>query len=227
MQPNPQQKGMDLFGKAIYNYGKGNRTPLYFIYGGMGDSRKYPKDLFRYYRSFEQLTPLEQKLIKLAKGNILDIGCATGYYIPYLKQQGTADAIDLSPTLIQACKEKGLQECHLADIFTYNPPTQYDTITMLENNLGLGGTIEKTRQLLTKMHSLLKEDGRVLMVQVNFDQDYLESEITAFYKDEQEAFLWLYTSKDFTRNLCEQAGFKFRALAEKKSEMYLAELTKA
>lgn len=213
---------MDLFGLSIYNYWKGDKEPLYFINRG----EKWPRSNGRYLRTPSKLNELDKKLTNLAYGEILDIGCATGNYVPLLMKKGKVDAIDISPKVIQVAQEKGLDNCHVADIFNYKPNHKYDTITLLENNLGMGGSIEKIRELLKILSNLLKDDGQILLIQRNISEEYYIGEITVEYKGEQESFNWVHLSQKLVENLCREEGLKLEILDKSRGQLYLGKITK-
>ena len=108
----------------------------------------------------------------------------------------------------------GCQECIVADIFTFPEKKQFDTITFLENNLGLGGSIEKTQLLLKKLASLLKDDGQILAVARNLrDKKYFAIELCPVWKDKiGPKFGWIHCSIKFLSDLCEEAGLHLTVL---------------
>jgi 2-polyprenyl-3-methyl-5-hydroxy-6-metoxy-1,4-benzoquinol methylase len=48
---------------------------------------------------------------------ILDVGCGPGNYTPYLNKKGKVLGIDISPKVIEVCKERGFKNVKVADIF--------------------------------------------------------------------------------------------------------------
>ncbi|GAH80650.1 unnamed protein product, partial [marine sediment metagenome] len=85
---------MDFFGKVLYDYWKNDKSStLFFI---ENKKKKFPIEVSRYFRSYEEFSDLEKKAINLACGDILDVGCATGYHVAALKRRGNVDAIDIS-----------------------------------------------------------------------------------------------------------------------------------
>ena len=141
------KKSMDFFGNALYAYWKGDRSPFYII---LRTGEKDYGDMSRYFRTYVHLSRLEKKLISLSKGEILDVGCATGYYIPALNRNGTVRGIDISRQAIKVAKENGLTNCKTADIFNFRTNKKFDTITLLENNLGMAETPKGAKKLLKK-----------------------------------------------------------------------------
>lgn len=128
---------MDIFGEALKAYSQGDRARFYF----QDESGKiFGHDLSRYFRKMNRLSKLEKKLISLSYGDILDVGCGTANYIPLLAERGNVLGIDISPNVIEVARQHGCKYCRVADIFSFPTHKKYDTITLLENNLGLGET---------------------------------------------------------------------------------------
>ncbi|MCL4392599.1 class I SAM-dependent methyltransferase [Patescibacteria group bacterium] len=144
---------MDVFGEVLKAYSKGDRSKFYFK-DSSGELSE--RSLKRYFRKTNQLSRLEYRLINLSYGDILDVGCGTGNYIPLLAKHGQVLRIDISQNVIDVAKMNGCKTCVVADIFNSHE-RKFDTITCFENNLGIGETIEKTSELLRKLSSLLKK----------------------------------------------------------------------
>jgi len=69
-------------------------------------------------------------------------------------KRGKVIGIDISPTVIRVAKARGLKNCKVANIFTWKPRQKFDTIALIENNLGIAETPEKTKKLLKKLDAL-------------------------------------------------------------------------
>lgn len=213
----------DLFGKALLDYSMGKKYPIYFV---SKDIRK-ERSVSRYFRKPEELSKIEKALIDLAFGSILDIGCATGYYIPALMEKGDVTGIDKSASCIKVANNSGLSNCFCKDIFEFTAEEQYDTITLLENNLGLGGSIEKTQILLTLLHKLISNKGQILMIQREIKNDFIVSELNIEYRKENEKFYWLHISSNHLKAMSDEVGFECQILQRDNDEnLYLAKLTK-
>ena len=61
-------------------------------------------------------------------------------------KRGKVIGIDISPTVIRVAKARGLKNCKVANIFTWKPRQKFDTIALIENNLGIAETPEKTKE---------------------------------------------------------------------------------
>jgi len=208
-------KKMDLFGRVLYDYWeKGDKSStLYFI---ENKKKKFPVEISRYFRSYEDLSNLEKKAISLSRGSILDVGCATGYHIPALMEQGEVDGIDISEDAIKVAKENGIDNCFAGDIFKYIPRKKYDTITLFENNIGLGGTVSKTRRLIKALVRLLKEDGQILceIVRTRTVDTWVVLLTPLWNGKKGKSFRWLHFSVNFLSKMCAKYGLEVEMLEE-------------
>ena len=206
---------MDLFGRVLYDYWeKGDKSStLYFI---ENKKKKFPVDISRYFRRYEDLSCLEKKGISLTRGKILDVGCATGYHVPALMKQGEVDAIDISEHAIKVAKENGISNCFAGDIFKFKPCKKYDTIVLFENNIGLAGTVSKTKRLIKTLVRLLKEDGQIICEIVRTRTvDTWPVLLTPLWNGKKgKSFKWLHFSVKFLSKICIRYGLEVEILEE-------------
>ncbi|MFX1571359.1 MAG: class I SAM-dependent methyltransferase [Promethearchaeota archaeon] len=221
------KKNKELFGEAMLEYLKDKSSKLYLL---KKDKTKLLVDLSYYFRDFQDLSHLEKKAISLVKGEILDIGCATGYYIPVLKRYGNVDAIDISEYAIGIARRNRIKECHVADIYKYNPAKKYDTITLFENNLGLGGTLSKTKRLFKILAKLLKRNGQIIAIMRHTDyreKFYSSKYIPLLNGKPAKKFRWFYFNINFLPIFCYKSNLKLEILDHDDDEgrkMYLVRM---
>lgn len=221
------KKVNNIFGLAIYEYSLNKSLKLELL---KKDRTKFGLDLDYYFRGYNELSKLEKKAISLAEGEILDVGCATGYYIPALKRQGAVDAIDLSDEVIKLAKANGIEECHVADIFKYNPGKRYDTITLFENNIGLAGTYSKTRKMFRIITNLLKSNGQIIAIirHTDYRQKHYSSKYKILWKGRiRKGFRWFYFNINYLPEFCKKFNLKLEIVDEEEDEgrqMYLVRL---
>ena len=218
------KKSMDLFGKALLSYLHGDRDKFFF---GNSSGDKYAHPLKKYFRSYDKLTRLERKIISLANGEILDVGCGTGMYVPYLAKKGKVTGIDISTNIIRVAKEMKIKNVFVADIFKFKPKKKYDTIVLLENNLGMAETLKRTKQLLKILGSLLKENGKILTNIRNVPRGtYFVGELYPIWKGQKgQKFKWISFNAKFLRKLCDEEGLKLK-IVDRDKWNYLAILSK-
>lgn len=177
--------------------------------------RLFKTDLSRYFRKTNQISPLEKKLIALVYGDILDVGCGTGNYLPLMARRGCVQGIDVSATVISVAKEMGCRTCKVADIFTFETTKRFDTITFLGNGLGIGGTVYKTAKLLRKLSKLLKDDGQILAIGRRVVRgEFVAVQLKPVWKQKVgSSFDWIHISRELLSDLCERTGFRLAVLA--------------
>ena len=203
-----------IIGKAMLEYSKDKSFELSLI---KKDKVRFTLDLDYYFREYEELSDLEKKAISLANGEILDVGCATGYYIPALKMNGVVDAIDISEDAIKVANARGIEECHVADVFNYKPSKKYDSITLFENNIGLGGTLSRTKKLIKILITFLKRNGKIIATirHTDYRKKYYSSKYTPYWKgDYGKNFRWFYFNINYLPKFCTKYHLKLEILDE-------------
>lgn len=218
------KQSMDLFGEALLSYALGGRDKFYFKFPS-GEISEH--SLKRYFLKATQMTKSERKLISLSYGDILDVGCGTGNFTALLSKRGKTLGIDISKNVTDVAKMNGLKNCIVADIFSFPTKKKYDTITFFENNLGLGGTVDKTKKLLKKASSILKDDGQILAISKRLpNQKYIASRLKPVWKNKVgPEFGWIHFNIDFLSDLCKKEGLHLSVVQGNKYS-YLVRIVK-
>lgn len=195
------------------------------------------------FRSVEEMPPLEQLALRTATGRVLDVGACSGCHALPLQQNGlTVETVDLSQYAVETMRSRGLI-AHHADIFAFTPRQPFDTILLLMNGLGMGGSLESTRLLLLHLRDLLEPGGTIIGDSADILQSYAEDdgsillEVTGRYYgvvDYQleyrgqrgKVFNWLFLAWDKLAEIAEHTGFALELLAEGETDDYLAKLTR-
>ncbi|MHA2009773.1 MAG: methyltransferase domain-containing protein [Promethearchaeota archaeon] len=158
---------MQIFEIAIEDY-QSNSLKSKLIYYNNCLRKKYNAkldfNLKIYFRKWDELFPLEKKLIDMSYGNILDIGSSTGYYIPYLMNKGNTIGIEISSKINRIARKNGIYNTILGDFFTYKFKDNFDTITLIGNDIALSGTIPRLKKMLKRFDKMLNETGQVLII---------------------------------------------------------------
>ncbi len=225
----PKERSMNLLAKAIYDYWKGNNEVKLYIHQnclfplfsnfkseveGVKQIRfngiKFNVDLSRYFRGFNELDYVEKKLINLANGEILDIGCSTGYYMKELSKRGNVFGIDISKDIVNIAHEQDISNCYVGDIFRVKWEKKFDTITLIECDLGIAGSIYGLKRFLKKMYAMLNKGGQILTVMEHVQTlKYWHIVFTFEYKGCFSApFRWVCLNLPYFFNLCRKIGFK-------------------
>ena len=193
------------------------------------------------FRSFKEMSPLEQKALVLSKGKILDVGAGSGCHSLSLQEMGkNVVAIDISPLSVQTMKDRGVKIVKEINFFQIEGEF-FDTILMLMNGAGIIGKIDKLPVFFSHIKSLLAPDGILLldssdlrylyeeedgsfMIDLN-DNYYGEMEFYMQYKDiKGDQFPWLYIDFNTLQMYAEENGFKAELILLGDHYDYLAKI---
>ena len=105
----------DLFGKALLDYQNGDYTEDLITSTNISDEDELPLPYL--FRDYNEMPPLEQKALQIAKGTVLDVGCGSGSHSLYLQNKGLqVKAIDISKGAIEVAKLRGVLNAELKSI---------------------------------------------------------------------------------------------------------------
>lgn len=105
-----------------------------------------------FFEPYEGWPPIEQQLITHAQGRVLDLGAGAGRHSLYLKGLGhEVVATDHSPGAVEVCRARGI-DAHEGDVLDV-PDGPFDSVLLLNQNLGLAGDLARTRSLLEVLHT--------------------------------------------------------------------------
>ncbi|MDR6920334.1 MULTISPECIES: bifunctional 2-polyprenyl-6-hydroxyphenol methylase/3-demethylubiquinol 3-O-methyltransferase UbiG [Chryseobacterium] len=231
----------DLMGKAVWDYFHNEDPEDLQTETSISELDELPVAYL--FRDFEVMNDIEQKALKLAEGKVLDIGAGAGSHALYLQNLRNLDvlALDISPKSIEVCKLRGIKKAVCENMVELSGET-FDTILMLMNGTGIFESLAKIDTYLQKLHSLLNENGQILIDSTDilymFDRDedggvyipaegyYGELGYTVHYKGESEnPITWLYLDFNTLKNAAEHNGFRIEKVL-KDEDSYLAKLTK-
>lgn len=231
----------DLMGKAVWDYFHNEDPEDLQTETSISELDELPVAYL--FRDFEVMNDIEQKALQLAEGKVLDIGAGAGSHALYLQNQRNLDvlALDISPKSIEVCRLRGIKKAVCENMLALSGET-FDTILMLMNGTGIFESLAKIDTYLQKLHSLLNENGQVLIDSTDilymFDRDedggvyipaegyYGELGYTVHYKGESEdPITWLYLDFNTLKNAAEHNGFKIEKIMQDE-DAYLAKLTK-
>ena len=261
-------------GRAIAEYWKTNKADRLRVFSPMFEEDEIP--LTTLFRSYEDMPEIERKALDIAEGRILDVGAGAGCHSLALQERGLdVTAIDISPLSVKTMKERGLKKVLEQDFFTLEGQameqrepssllewpsrdrvrrSQYDTILMLMNGIGIVGTLERMPKFFKQLDKILAPGGQVLcdssdisyvfederlwvgdgtsgmegMIDIPNEMDYYgEHSFRMQYKDTiGEPFNWLYIDADTLRQKAGRCGYEVELVAEGEHYDYLARITK-
>ena len=231
----------DLFGLAMLDFQTNNSPENILTETSISDQDEMLVDYL--FRSYSQMPMIEQKVLKLCFGKILDVGCGAGSHSLYLQNEKNLEvfAIDISENAIKTCKLRGLKNAFVKNILDLENQ-KFETILLLMNGTGIFGTIDNTALYLEKLKSLLNTNGQILIdssdLKYMYDEDdfdylknnskkyYGEIEFNITYKNQkEEPFNWLYLDFEMLKSISSKIGFDCKLIIEGNNFDYLAQLT--
>ncbi len=197
-------------------------------------------------RNFNEMPPLEQKALQLAKGKVLDVGCGSGSHALYLQQSKhlKVTAIDISRGAIEVAQDRGVNHVVNTSIYDFTTNEKFDTILVLMNGTGICGKLAKLVGFLTHLSTFLAPGGQILIDSsdivymfedengehwIDATQDYYgEVHFWMHYKEQQsETFDWLYVDYNTLQRCAVYNGLNCELIQEGEHYDYLAKITKA
>ena len=241
----------DPMGRAIADYYRTGTADRLRVFSPMFEEDEIPvQTLFRQYKD---MPGIEQTAINMAKGRTLDVGAAAGCHSLVLQERGAdVTAIDISPLSVETMKLRGVKKVLERDFFSLGCQqateqralsgdsirrSQYDTILMLMNGIGIVGTLDRMPEFFGLLNKILAPGGQVLCdssdISYVFEGDmpemdyYGEQSFRMQYKDTiGEPFPWLYIDADTLKLTAANNGYRVEVVAEGEHFDYLARITK-
>lgn len=229
----------DPFGEAIHDYLEKGKAPDMQVNSNYTEDEKIPVSYL--FRTQREMPALEKEALKLCKGEILDIGAAAGCHALVLQKKGfSVTALEISELAIKAMQKRGIQKVIHRDILSFSEK-KYDTLLLLMNGTGIGGTIKGLKKLLLHLKTLLNEKGQILIdssdIKYLFEEDdgsfwvdmanpkyYGEMEYTLSYKKSKSNFDWLFVDFETLKSICKTVDLNCELIKEGDHFEYLARL---
>lgn len=223
----------DIQGIALLDYLRGNTGTELLVHASYGEIEKMP--VADFFRSANELPPLEEYALQLCRGTTLDIGAGAGSHSLILQSQGIpVQAIDISPLSAEVMRERGVQRVVCADIFQFESEP-VDTLLLMMNGIGLVGDLRGLNYFLLFCKKFLKSGGQILLD--SCDVSYLgDTSPSGGYVGEiayqfeylgkkGTLFNWLYVDANVLKKAARKAGWRCQVVYEEDNGQYLARLT--
>lgn len=227
----------DPMGAAIKDYFTTGKAGKLRVLSTMFDEDEIPvKHLFR---SFNEMSDIEQKALNMARGRVLDVGAGAGCHSILLDN---VLAIDISPLSCETMLERGIKEVQCINLFDERLAGPFDTILMLMNGTGIVGKLKNLPAFLDRVRLLLNPGGQILVdssdlkyLYENEDGSYDIDPLGIYYgevdyqmiykKINGESFDWLYIDFETLKMISESNGFVCNKILEGDHYDYLAQIT--
>lgn len=227
-------------GAAILEYQTSGKASRLRVLSSMFEEDEMP--ISHLFRTLDNMPPLEQKALNMAKGRILDVGAGAGCHALALQERGlSVKAIDISPLSCEAMKRRGIKDVECINLFDKHLESGFDTILMLMNGTGIAGKVANLPALFDRAKSLLNKDGQILIDSSDlkylyenedgsFDIDlngpyYGEVDYQMVYRNiKGEPFDWLYIDYPLLQSIAENCGLGCQLIAKGQHYDYLAQI---
>ncbi|MDB5030855.1 methyltransferase domain-containing protein [Mucilaginibacter sp.] len=226
----------DILGRALFDHYHTLSKSKLWINNKYGPPEEMP--IAAYFREENDMPDIEYMAMEQCRGKVLDIGAGAGSHVLHLQEQGLdITALDISPLCVQLMKDRGVKKTVEADIFNYNAEKS-DTLLFMMNGIGLAGTLQQLKQLLTHLKTLLAKGGQILFDSSDIAYLY-EGKLPAqgyygeiqyqynYKKLKTEWFNWLYIDEHTLQQIAVETGFTMEVLLEDEFGQYLVRLTAA
>jgi SAM-dependent methyltransferase len=218
------------------------------------DGVEFEIETDEYFTLDGELAVLDRLALDAARGRVLDVGAGSGRHALALQARGCeVVAIDVSPTCIELCRARGVQDARVYDVLTLPKTTdeegddadvevaarrlgRFDTIFFGMQTIGVAGGVAPLRELLVRLRAHLRPGGVVLAdsseLREAWDGDRLDrsparGEIvleTRYRGLRGEPFPWLYLAEADLAAIAGEAGFDAEVLGRVPGGEYLVAL---
>jgi len=225
----------DPIGCAISEFSEKNAAENIIVYSDLCDDDVIPVNYL--FRSFDAMPDLEKTALNLCLGKILDVGAGAGCHSVILKKKGLdVTSIDTSKGAVDFMQKASLNTKQIS-ILDFSG-TQFDTILILMNGIGLAGTMDQLQPFLLHLKSLLNTNGKIycdssdlsylymeddgsMLIDLN-GKYYGEMKFNMKYKDiESGWFPWLYIDFENLQDHALAVGLKCTLVQESENYCFL------
>ncbi len=229
----------DPFGEAIKEYFEKKKAPDIKVNSNYTEGETIPPSYF--FRNEKMMPLLEKSALKNCRGKILDVGAAAGCHSLILQKKGfNVTALEKSELAVEVMKKQGIVKVVNADIYEFNGK-QFNTILLMMNGAGIGGSLDGLKNLLIHLKSLLLEGGQILIdssdIKYLFEEEdgsmwvemtnanyYGEMEYEISFRKTKAKFNWLFVDFEKLNEIANEVGLLCNKIASGDHYDYLAQL---
>ena len=223
-----------VFDKAITDYYEGTLAEPLLINNNYGPPDEMSLEV--YFREEDNLSGLESYALSLCTGKMLDVGAGAGALSLILQSRDIeVDALEISNICCDILHSRGVANVINQNFFATEITTQYDTILMMMNGIGICGTIDVLPKLFKKFNELLRPGGQVLLdssdvsylYENGLPEGHYFGEIAYQYEYKAKTgpwFKWLYVHIDTLMMESAKHGYQLQIISEDSNGQYLGRL---
>ena len=207
-------KEKDPMGKAIADFWRNGKAGRLRVFSPMFEEDEIPVSYL--YRTVEEMSPMEQEALRMAQGKTLDVGAGAG------------------------CR--GVQNACLVNFYSLD--TQFDTILMLMNGIGIVGTLQGMPRFFQLLDSILAPGGQVIFDSSDIKYVFENEDGTIEFPDSESyygeltyrmqyknilgnPFPWLYIDAATLAAQAKQYGYTVEIIVHGQHYDYLARIAKS
>ncbi|OKY78054.1 MAG: SAM-dependent methyltransferase [Candidatus Methanohalarchaeum thermophilum] len=155
------KEGTDIFGEILCDYRDGRDV---FEIIERSDGFVAFNSIDRYFACYDDWPKIEKRAMEYVEGRVLDLGCGAGRHSIFLQSEGfDLLAIDISPTAIRVCEERGVERTKVMDFREVGELNEeFGTVLLLGNNFGFLGKKVTSRKVLNDLYEITSENGKIL-----------------------------------------------------------------
>jgi len=157
----------DLFGWALRHWAGGATDPEVLERDDGFCDTALGHEL--YLADFRRWPTSEKEAMRFVRGRVMDVGCGAGRVALHLQRSGYhVTAVDSSPVAVSTARRSGVRRSRCLPVESLAPHLgDVDTVVLFGNNLGIFGTLARTRRLLAAWARDMPAGARLLAQSTN------------------------------------------------------------